>query len=210
MPDKATIHRICEVCGQTFLTRPSRVRRQWGRFCSKSCATSSRNHIASGRTELAETRLMRATRRVNKQMQTEKECRKCKTIKSLSEFSTNHHNLDNHSYICIECIGRPGTHRGYQLKYLFGITMDDYETILDGQMGVCAICGGMETRKDNKGNICRLAVDHDHDNGSVRGILCNACNTGLGRFRDDPDLLRKATNYLERTGNDNGCAQLRT
>ena len=60
------------------------------------------------------------------------------------------------------------------------------------QNSVCAICG----RKSE--NL--LTVDHDHTTGIIRGLLCKACNTGLGYFHDDPDSLRKAASYLEKTG----------
>ena len=58
------------------------------------------------------------------------------------------------------------------------------------QGNCCAICGAKP-----KGR--RLAVDHDHKTGKVRGLLCMFCNTGLGKFRDDPKLLKKAIGYLE-------------
>ncbi len=64
-----------------------------------------------------------------------------------------------------------------------------YERILATQDGGCAICGEKPT-----GN--RLAVDHDHATGEVRGLLCQHCNTGLGSFRDDAGLITKAIRYL--------------
>lgn len=60
------------------------------------------------------------------------------------------------------------------------------------QGGVCAICGGTNPSGH------RLAVDHDHETRRVRGLLCHACNAGIGKLRDSPDLLRKAIDYLER------------
>lgn len=53
----------------------------------------------------------------------------------------------------------------------------------------CVICGTTQNR--------RLAIDHSHASGRVRGALCNSCNLGLGHFRDDPELLRFAALYLE-------------
>ena len=59
-----------------------------------------------------------------------------------------------------------------------------------GQEGSCEVCG----------QVGRLYVDHDHNTGMIRGLLCGACNVGLGCFRDDPRRVRKALEYLERTG----------
>ena len=57
--------------------------------------------------------------------------------------------------------------------------------------GVCGICGDPPKEK-------RLCIDHDHNTGIVRGLLCHTCNTGLGMFRDSPDLMLKAIAYLAR------------
>lgn len=83
-----------------------------------------------------------------------------------------------------------GRARASSLKYLYGITPDKYEEMFKKQNGVCAICENPP--KEGK----RLGVDHCHDSGDVRGLLCDDCNTGLGKFRDDPDLLNAAREYL--------------
>lgn len=72
----------------------------------------------------------------------------------------------------------------------------DYFALLEAQGGCCAICGGTE----NTGRAVkskRLHVDHNHSTGTVRGLLCHGCNTGIGLLRDSSDLLRSAINYLE-------------
>jgi len=78
----------------------------------------------------------------------------------------------------------------------FNITTEDYKEMLRQQNNVCAICGEPETRKYN-GIVIKLAVDHCHATGKVRGLLCSTCNIALGRFQDSTDLLTKAVNYLK-------------
>jgi hypothetical protein len=82
--------------------------------------------------------------------------------------------------------------RDYRLRKEFGITAGEYDTILELQDGRCAIC--RSEFADGRGH--RLHVDHCHDTGRVRGILCGNCNLGLGKFQDDPVLLGRAINYL--------------
>lgn len=77
-----------------------------------------------------------------------------------------------------------------------GITLEDYERLLEEQGGVCAICKQPETQTRH-GRIKELAVDHDHTTGLVRALLCHACNVAIGYLRDDPDLARSVANYLE-------------
>ena len=81
--------------------------------------------------------------------------------------------------------------RNWRLKFKYGISLAVYDYIWDRQKGVCKICG--LPNKDGK----KLSVDHDHKTGKVRGLLCNRCNRGLGVFRDDPEILHKATEYLK-------------
>lgn len=76
----------------------------------------------------------------------------------------------------------------------YGLTLEDVELLIAAQGGVCAICG----EDVSAHNGCATHVDHDHTTGKVRGILCRLCNPALGAFRDDPVLLRRAAEYLER------------
>lgn len=87
--------------------------------------------------------------------------------------------------------------RSQEFVNKFGITLEDYHKLHDAQGGACATCGRPETERRN-GKIKWLAVDHCHSTGKIRGLLCAACNVGLGRFRDDPAILRAAAEYLER------------
>ena len=86
--------------------------------------------------------------------------------------------------------------RHYHLKSTYGITSEDYEKLLKKQNYRCAICD--QIHEDAKGSCGgRLLVDHDHITLAVRGLLCFKCNTGLGHFKDNLDLLRLATKYME-------------
>jgi len=76
-------------------------------------------------------------------------------------------------------------------EYLYGVAADEFARRLGAQGGACAICGRMDW--PGKGPH----LDHDHDTGKVRGILCGPCNNGLGNFADDPARLRAAADYLE-------------
>ena len=78
------------------------------------------------------------------------------------------------------------------IRNQYGITLAAYYQMLANQGGGCAICGRIE-EPDGR----RLSVDHCHSTGKVRGVLCFACNKGLGLFYDNTDWLRKAVNYLE-------------
>ena len=85
--------------------------------------------------------------------------------------------------------------RREQLWSKYKLTLEDYDLMFEAQDGRCGLCERVESRTKN-GAVMRLAVDHDHATGRVRGLLCSRCNTGLGQFQDDPDLLNKAAHYL--------------
>lgn len=81
--------------------------------------------------------------------------------------------------------------RKYQLQK-YSLTEQAYSEMLEAQQGACAICG--TTEPTGKWKV--FAVDHCHDTGEVRGLLCNECNRGMGLLGDDPDRLRQAADYL--------------
>lgn len=91
----------------------------------------------------------------------------------------------------------PNITRDKQLQRDFGITLAKYNKMLDDQGGVCAICEKPEFAK-RSGKIRQLAVDHCHDTGRVRALLCTSCNPMIGYSKDDPEVLRRAAEYLER------------
>ena len=77
----------------------------------------------------------------------------------------------------------------WKLRY----TLAELEAAYDASGGACAICGSKPARKD-------LALDHCHETGKLRGLLCQPCNMGLGHFKDRADLLLRAVEYLRQHG----------
>lgn len=71
----------------------------------------------------------------------------------------------------------------------YGLSLEDYDRLLLAQGGCCGICGNANGNK-------RLAVDHDHTTGKVRGLLCDSCNQGLGFFKDSVERLEAAIQWL--------------
>jgi hypothetical protein len=93
----------------------------------------------------------------------------------------------------------PDTFRNIDLKRNYGITLAEYNSILEKQGGVCAICGKPESAKDSNSGVARnLAVDHCHETGRVRGLLCTGCNTAIGKLTHDDGTLEAAKAYLRR------------
>lgn len=148
-----------------------------------------------------------------------RECSKCGVAKPADEFRLRKDKKRGVKYltrICRDCDNAsqrarytPEKARGYRaaqyardptfkvrqlLRHYYGITLEQYYELLTAQDGVCAICGAAFVNNgDKKG---RLDVDHCKTTGRIRGLLCSSCNTGLGWFRDNADLLVKAAAYL--------------
>lgn len=85
--------------------------------------------------------------------------------------------------------------KNYEYKRKFGITFDDYQKLLENQNNVCAICKKEESFV-LRGVKHSLAVDHCHNTGKIRGLLCRNCNQGLGLFHDNVEFLNEAIYYL--------------
>ena len=114
-------------------------------------------------------------------------CRDClkkyrQETKQRQQAWSKQYNKDNGEYI-----------RYKRLNDKYGVNKEWYEQTLKDQDHRCAICGTLEAK--GNGNK-HFHVDHDHDTGKVRGLLCAECNTGLGKFQDSVDVLHKAISYL--------------
>ena len=79
------------------------------------------------------------------------------------------------------------------LETRYGIDEVEWKRMFDAQLGRCAICDS----EDPKGNHGVFHVDHCHETGKVRGLLCDTCNRGLGMFYDNTNILKSAIEYLE-------------
>ena len=124
-----------------------------------------------------------------------KRCPDCGETKALEEFPRNKNSKDGRHTYCKPCHnarGREtiqrlhGNSRHYHLKKRYGIGADEFDELVRQQGGVCAICRRADPEH----------VDHSHETGEVRGILCFNCNGGLGQFRDSIDALAAAAAYL--------------
>jgi len=90
----------------------------------------------------------------------------------------------------------------YRIKKEYGIYPEQFYEMSDKQGGVCAICGREETESYNSTvRTGRLCIDHNHETGKLRGLLCMRCNRAMGMFQDNSILLRKASEYLEEYDN---------
>ena len=129
-----------------------------------------------------------------------KVCRTCGSELPLSEYSPSFQRADGRSSSCKQCSNeafKAARKNDYYVLRLYGLTIAEYDALLASQRGVCAICGKPETKKYGRtGGSYRLAVDHDHETGRVRALLCHACNVAIGSFNHDAELLALAIRYL--------------
>lgn len=85
---------------------------------------------------------------------------------------------------------------GSQSFRKYGMTVGEYDTMFAAQAGKCAICRQPETAT-RLGKVRKLCVDHDHETGRIRGLLCSDCNFGIGMLKENPQILEAAAKYLE-------------
>jgi hypothetical protein len=122
-------------------------------------------------------------------------CPDCGAVKPIGDFVRNAGHSTGRGPYCKPCHNIRGKaskekvdgSRSYHLKRRYGITGVEADAMLEAQSGLCAICRAAPAAH----------VDHDHETGAVRALLCFNCNGGLGQFRDDPVLLRAAADDVE-------------
>lgn len=149
-------------------------------------------------------------------------CRKCQVVKPLSAYSPGDRSADGYRYTCKECDNerlrakyaddplpkrlqnarwyykkesREGRRERMLMKN-YGMTLYDYEALMDLQDHRCRIC----RHKEGERGRGVLTVDHCHKTGVIRGLLCDPCNRALGMFLESPEVLRAAIEYLETSG----------
>lgn len=141
-----------------------------------------------------------------------KRCNDCGLEKPLSEFGLHKGSPRHHCKPCKNAESREWyknnkekkaefskayrrTKKDQDLKKAYGIGVEQYDKYLDYQKYRCALCS-----KHADDHSRALAVDHCHTTGIIRGLLCDPCNRAIGFLKDDPDLLRKAADYVESGG----------
>lgn len=134
---------------------------------------------------------------------TAKACCKCKVEKPLSEFSRHASRSDGHHNMCKVCKSkstgkwqkdnerRKEYMKWYAIKHRYGLSKGDYETMLTQQEGLCAIC---------RGEMKHIYVDHCHDTGRVRGLLCPRCNSAIGYLAQSDEWFQRAQEYMTFNG----------
>ncbi len=113
-------------------------------------------------------------------------CLKCGEVKPWSEWHRNATASDGLSTRCKACRAVEGGRAGH-LKRQYGLTEAERDRLIAAQGGVCCICLSAPPEH----------VDHCHETGRVRGVLCFSCNAALGQFKDRPDAIRRAAAYVE-------------
>ena len=114
----------------------------------------------------------------------QKECKTCKTL-----FTPG---APSRLYCSASCRGKNAYY-----KRNYGITDADLEEMKQSQNNLCYLCGDSGFLIGKNNHTEKLAVDHDHETGKVRKLLCHNCNRALGLFKDNPELMRKAASYVE-------------
>lgn len=146
----------------------------------------------------------------------QKWCPGCKTLKPIEAFGANRSEHDGKQSRCKPCSVAavtasrhkdPTSHRrsstawrranpervaDNHARWKYGVERGTYSRMLEAQGGRCAICGS----QNPGGKSLRFHIDHCHDTGKVRALLCNGCNIGLGQFKHEKELLLKAVDYL--------------
>jgi len=134
-----------------------------------------------------------------------KRCPQCGRVRPLSEFYVRHRpGAQPVSPYCKPCTivrvreWRQNNRDKYRIsrrKMKYGLTPEAFADMLRRQGGGCAVCGATVSGNES---CLDLLVDHCHETGKVRGLLCHGCNAGIGHFRDNPDRLTAAAYYLRR------------
>jgi hypothetical protein len=118
---------------------------------------------------------------------TQSKCKKCK-LQNNAESRAKHRQANKESVFWAK------------RKMEYGITKEEFLKMKEEQNNLCAICKKPESRKRNN-EIVSLCIDHNHETGYIRALLCSSCNSGIGYFKENIEVIKSAIKYLERYNN---------
>lgn len=127
-------------------------------------------------------------------------CYKCDETKPLRAFSRDIARKGGRHGMCKVCVKAHyrenreeilASQMAYKIKSKYGLTLSEYDKMLEAQDGRCAIC-----KKTPEEIGRRLSVDHSHETGEIRGLLCNSCNIGVGYLQNSSEACEQAASYL--------------
>lgn len=200
----------CARCGESFTPfRPNQ------KFCGSSCQVAHNRAENRANREAARKRFESAvcrgcdktyTPRQSNQLYCSMACGKriqtrerlglkgpSGIIRPCEYCTTDFSSVDGRTKYCGEECARTAKSLG-NARYLYGITMQEYRRLWLKQSGVCAICKLPERTQRNR----LLTIDHDHETGHIRGLLCSQCNRAVGLLQDDPKVIEAAAAYVRR------------
>lgn len=187
------LHVYCNECDKKYRDGRACSKIVQEKRCTKCGQTKHASDFGNNRTQVdgltSSCRLCDAASRASRACSvvvSEKRCSGCRQMMRASEFYRAKGTRDGLEIYCRECS------RWRDIKRNYGLSREGYENIMNSQGGVCAICQTCGSEP--------LVVDHDHQTGVVRELLCRLCNSILGLARENTKLLMSAANYLVKHG----------
>ena len=177
----------CKICGKNFIAKSHR-----NLTCSLECSSENKARIQR-----------ESYLRKKDGIETERKSREYSDYVKLTDKESRRLYRERHKEKIIERNKlynkekRSTVVKNRNLKKDFGLTLEQFNSMLESQNFKCKICKKEETAKTTIGETKTLAVDHCHQSGKIRGLLCSKCNRGLGFFQDSQENLLEAIKYLQ-------------
>ena len=171
------INRECKICGIKFNVKTNNVRKV---YCSKNCKSTADKRVLKSKYDANPELARKRAREVYYQNHDDNKRSARKRMRQAR-------------------ISNPESFKKLKLRSTYGISMEEFTTLLDSQEHKCAICVRELSGKVNSRDL-KAYVDHNHETGTVRGILCLHCNSLIGYCREDKGVLLSAIDYLKKFG----------
>lgn len=171
------INRDCKICGIKFDVKTNNNRKI---YCSKNCRSTAEKRLLKSKYDANPAQARKKAREAYYRNHDENKKRSCERMQQSR-------------------ISNPERFKRGKLKYTYGILMEEFTTLLDSQGHKCLICTKKLSGKVNSKDL-KAFVDHNHETGTVRGVLCLYCNSLIGYCREDKLVLLSAIDYLKKFG----------